>query len=347
MQTGTGESWLSRARLWAAISTSGVALVFSGYSFYETVWKQPELRFYPPPKIYIGGRNDVQSFAIPVTISNDGARSGTVLSFDLEVTHRETGKTMKFKSLEFGESPKAARLFTPMTIPGRSSSTEVVLFYANKAYDSLVTKDLGDIVGKDGIRRRVRLPLRFTLQMNVDTAGGWIRQPTPVVLDKTANFRGDGGLYDPLWADETLPPLPIEDSVALKAYQKSIFPAQQAAIHKAAGFEVPIDVRWDAIAAPDEGESYSDENYWTNIFFVPLAQALSEVTSDSAAKQAVRDKLKKIVVTYDKETAPALAYEKGVKFEDGVLTLNFRPFSNTSDVAPRMQAIRKKLEAKL
>jgi hypothetical protein len=343
----TRELWFGRARTAVTILSSVVALGFSGYSFYETVMKQPELRFYPPPKIYMGRRNDVELFAIPVTISNDGARRGTVLSFDLEVTHRESGKIMKFKSLEFGENPKDARLFTPMTIAGRSSSTEVVLFYANEAYATLVTKDLGNIVGTGGSRRRARLPLRFALKMNVDSAGGWIRQPAPVVFEMTANFNGDI-LYDAQWADETLPPLPIEDSVALKAYQDTIFPAQQAAIRKGAGFEVPIEVHWDAIAERGDGGSYSDEGYWTKIIFMPLAQALSEVTRDSAGKQGVRDKLKKIVVTYDQATAAlGSTSEEGVKFDDGVLTLNFRPFIVLSEreIAKRVEAIRNALQA--
>ncbi|HEY7551677.1 MAG TPA: hypothetical protein VH913_19435, partial [Hyphomicrobiaceae bacterium] len=98
----TGESSFSRARAAVAILTSVVALLFSGYSFYETVVKQPELRIYRPPLIYMYRQAFRDVFAIPVTISNDGARRGTVLSFDLEVTHRETGKTMKFQNLEFG-----------------------------------------------------------------------------------------------------------------------------------------------------------------------------------------------------------------------------------------------------
>ena len=341
----TRELWFGRARTAATILSSGVALAFSGYSFYETVMRQPELRFYPPPKIYMGKRWDTELFAIPVTISNDGARRGTVLSFDLEVTHRESGETMKFKSLEFGENTKDARLFTPMTIAGRSSSTEVVLFYANKSHDTLVTRDLGTIVGKGASRRFVRLPLRFALTMNVDTAGGWIKQPAPVIFDMTANFKADM-LYDARWADETLPPLPIEDAVALKAYQDTIFPAQQTAIRKAAGFEVPIDVHWDAIGERGYGPSYNDDSYWTNIIFVPLAQALSEVTRDSAGKQAVRDKLKRIVVTFDK-TLSLLDYQNRVKLEDGVLTINFAPATNAHEHAKRAEAIRKELEAKL
>jgi hypothetical protein len=140
--------------------------------------------------------------------------------------------------------------------------------------------------------------------------------------------------------------LGLSDRRALQAYQEKIYPAQQAAIHKAAGVELPIEVRWDTLALPGQGESYNNEGFWTKIYFVPLEQALSQVTS-IACKQAVRAKLRKIVVTFEEATAPATAYENGVKFEDGVLTLNFRPFTNADDVSPRAEAIRKKLEAKL
>jgi hypothetical protein len=342
------ESLFSRARAAVAILTSVVALGFSGYSFYETVVKQPEMRIYPPPLIYMYRQGFRDVFAIPITVSNDGARRGTVLSFDLEVTQRDTGKTMTFQNQMFGDTPgSTARLFTPMTVAGRSSATDVVLFYA------MATGSFAETTGS------VTLPLRFALKMNVDSSGDLLspRQPAPVVFEMTANYvqshqfmesRSPTVLHDARWMAALPPPkAKVDDKQALQAYKQSIFPAQRAAIHKAAGIEVPIDVRWDAIARPDEGESYSDENYWTNIFFVPLAQALSEVTSNSAGKQAVRDKLKKIVVTFDKATAPVSTYEDGVNFEDGILTLNFAPFTNAMYIENRVRAIRKELDAKL
>jgi hypothetical protein len=251
-----------------------------------------------------------------------------------------------------------------------------VLFYANAMGNTFIPKDTFVPTGVPGLNHPVRLPLRFTLKMNVDTTGDWLapRPPAPVVFDMTANsiahpahVNGDRPtrLYHARRADETWVPSPesVDDRQAVRAYQESIFPAQQAAIHKAAGFEVPIDVRWDAIALPDEGERYSDQDFWTNVFFVPLAQALSEVTSNSAGKQAVRDKLNKIVVTFDKATAAAgdngvWYYKKGINFEDGVLTLNFQPYINRTAlprhatgiekyIKERAQAIREALEEKL
>jgi hypothetical protein len=173
------ESWLSRAQTGIVFLTSSVAVVLSGYSFYETAVKQPELRIYQPPLIYMYRESFRDVFAIPITLSNDGARRGTALSFDLEVTQRETGKTMKFQNLKFGQAPNTgARLFTPMTVAGRSSTTEVVLFYA------LAT---GSFVESTG---GAKLPLRFELKMNVDTTGDWLapKQPAPVVFEMTANY---------------------------------------------------------------------------------------------------------------------------------------------------------------
>lgn len=162
-----------------ATLVSIVALVFSSYSFYETVLKQAELRVYVPPLIYMYRQDFRDVFAIPLTISNDGAQRGTVLSFDLAVTHRETGKTQRFQNLHFGSSPKGdVRLFTPVTVAGGSASTDVVLFHA------LETGSFVDTTGG------VILPLRLKLTMNIDTSGAWFapRQPAPVTFDMTADY---------------------------------------------------------------------------------------------------------------------------------------------------------------
>lgn len=162
-----------------ATLVSIVALVFSGYSFYETVLKQAELRVYVPPLIYMYRQDFRDVFAIPLTISNDGAQRGTVLSFDLEVTHRETGKAQRFQNLHFGSSPKGdVKLFTPVTVAGGSAYTDVVLFHA---------LETGSFVETTG---GVTLPLRLNLRMNIDSSGAWFapRQPAPVTFDMTASY---------------------------------------------------------------------------------------------------------------------------------------------------------------
>ena len=55
----------------------------------------------------------------------------------------------------------------------------------------------------------------------------------------------------------------------------------QKAINEAAKFEVPLDVKWAAVAQKDQGASYLEDDYFTNIYFVPLANALRQITNDA------------------------------------------------------------------
>jgi hypothetical protein len=204
-----------RAPMWdlgsgLATLVSIVALVFSGYSFYETVLKQAELRIYEPPLIYMYRQDFRDVFAIPLTVSNDGAQRGTVLSFDLAITHRETGKTQRFQNLHFGASPQGeVKLFTPVTVAGGHAHTDVVLFHALEP---------GSFVETTG---GVPLPLRLTLGMNIDTSGGWFapRQPAPITFDMTAGYIAshrdmESGrptrLHDARWTAARTKPKPAE-----------------------------------------------------------------------------------------------------------------------------------------
>lgn len=173
-----GSSW---GMLWAGLAgiTSILALAFSGYSFYATVLKRADLRVYAPPLLYLYRQDFRDVFAIPITISNDGAERGTVLSFDLEVEHLETREKKHFQNLHFGASPRGdIRLFTPVTVQGRSAFTDVVLFHA------LETGAFFETTGD------VKLPLRFTVRMTIDTTGEWFapRQPAPLVFEMTADY---------------------------------------------------------------------------------------------------------------------------------------------------------------
>jgi len=162
-----------------AALVSIIALGFSGYSFYETVLKQASLRVYAPPIIHMYRESFRDVLAIPITISNDGAQRGTVLSFDLDVANLETGDSKAFQNLYFGASPKANRsLFTPVTVAGRSSYTGIVMFHALETGAFLKTTG------------GVTLPLRLTLKLNLDETGDWFqaRPPEPLTFDMTASY---------------------------------------------------------------------------------------------------------------------------------------------------------------
>jgi hypothetical protein len=114
---------------------SAVALCVSCVSFYISALQGPQLEVYVPPTIHYGrdGGGDTELFAIPITITNNGARSGAVLSLELEVQNLKTNTTKRYYSAFLGEHPREAttpnRQFAPLSIPGRGVFSDTVRFY--------------------------------------------------------------------------------------------------------------------------------------------------------------------------------------------------------------------------
>lgn len=113
---------------------SALALLFSGYSFYEAVMRAPELAVYVPPRIAYTDPDRPDSpfevFVIPVTLANDGARTGTVLSLDLTVKNIKTGDTKKFYSAQIGTwGSQPVNAYAPVSLPGRASKSQSVQFF--------------------------------------------------------------------------------------------------------------------------------------------------------------------------------------------------------------------------
>ncbi len=117
---------------------SALALVFSAYSLYETALRRPDLRAFVPPVIRYSQpyNSSFEVFEVPVTVVNLGARAGTVLSMDLEVENPRTKTTRKFYSSDFGRwtidnaNALAFRPYAPISLPGKASSSDSVLFYS-------------------------------------------------------------------------------------------------------------------------------------------------------------------------------------------------------------------------
>lgn len=117
---------------------SAVAVLFSGYSLWDTSLKSADLRVYVPRVIsYAAPYNNTnfEVISIPVTLSNEGAQAGTVLHMDLAVTDPRTKETKHFYASEIGvwsmerTRARAYTGFAPLSLAGRSSRTEPVLFY--------------------------------------------------------------------------------------------------------------------------------------------------------------------------------------------------------------------------
>lgn len=117
---------------------SALALMFSAYSLWDSSLKQPDLKVFVPPVIHYSSpynNTNFEVFEIPVTITNEGGRTGTVLSVELEATNLKTGETKRFFSADFGRwTMEKARSngyqpFAPISLAGKASRTETLLFH--------------------------------------------------------------------------------------------------------------------------------------------------------------------------------------------------------------------------
>ncbi|GLS42980.1 hypothetical protein [Methylobacterium brachythecii] len=133
---------------------------------------------------------------------------------------------------------------------------------------------------------------------------------------------------------------------AITAYQQEKYPALLKAIQDAAGFAVPVEVNWDQLAVSGDAKYYADDGYFGKTIFEPLAAGLKEVGKDDMGRQALKAKLKSIRVRYDEKTSSS-NYLGSLKFDGGVLDVNWRPFANTQDFKPRVDAVVQMLEKNL
>jgi hypothetical protein len=117
---------------------SSVALAVSGFSLWDSSLKSAQVGVFVPAVIQYSApyqNSNFEMFEIPVTLTNDGAQTGTVLSMELAVTDPRTNQTKHFYASDFGRwtmqktQAGAYERFAPISLAGRSSRTESVLFY--------------------------------------------------------------------------------------------------------------------------------------------------------------------------------------------------------------------------
>ena len=164
-----------------------VAMLVSAYSLWETSLKRSKLKVFVAPVIRYASpyqNTNFEVFAVPVTITNAGARAGTVMSIALEVTDPGKKISKRFYSANLGQwgIEKARkdefRPFAPIPLPGRTSHTETILFYARTdekvmqivqaagrfqftlTLDTALSEDFGFL---DRLWRKPPEPLRFEM----------------------------------------------------------------------------------------------------------------------------------------------------------------------------------------
>jgi hypothetical protein len=132
--TASGEGWGGRV----AGVVSAIALAFSAYSLWETSLKAPDVRVFVPPVIHYASPYNNSNFevvSIPVTLTNEGARTGTVLGIELEVSEGAGKETKRFYAADIGRwsmertRALAYQHFAPVALAGRTSRTDNILFY--------------------------------------------------------------------------------------------------------------------------------------------------------------------------------------------------------------------------
>ena len=129
---------------------------------------------------------------------------------------------------------------------------------------------------------------------------------------------------------------------AAKEFETKVFPGYKQKIAQVAQFEVPIEVDWEALAAPEYAHLYAES--WPQVYFEPVVQALEAICVDDMGRDALKAGLKKIVLTNRSDVSYA---DNCVKFEGGVLTIDHLPCTNVDYVDDRKKAIQKKLELAL
>jgi hypothetical protein len=96
------------------------------------------VQIFVPPVIQYASpyqNSNFEMIAVPVTLTNEGARTATILSMQLAVTDPRTKQTKHFYAADFGRwtmertRSGAYEPFAPLSLAGRSSRTEQVLFY--------------------------------------------------------------------------------------------------------------------------------------------------------------------------------------------------------------------------
>ncbi len=177
----------------AAALLSALALCFSGLSFYESVLKTSSLEVYVPPVIHYardqGG--DVELFAIPLTVVNSGARTGTVLNLELDVENLRTDAELKQKryySAFIGEhavkDDEISRSFAPLSLAGRSTFSDTVRFYPMGNPLPKLVDDAGDY--------RFTLKVTPALPQNLGWWDRmWSKEPATLTFERTLPWISD------------------------------------------------------------------------------------------------------------------------------------------------------------
>ena len=117
-----------------AIVISIISFVISTVNVYVTNLKSPDLSMIVAPYVrhIVDNTSLNESFFIPLTVVNQGAKPGSLTSFELVVTYLPTGEQETYYSQYFAQKDNSELLgsfFSPINLAGYSSAGRTVCFY--------------------------------------------------------------------------------------------------------------------------------------------------------------------------------------------------------------------------
>ena len=127
-----------------------------------------------------------------------------------------------------------------------------------------------------------------------------------------------------------------------KDFVENNYPQLAAEVQQAAGFPVEIEVDWKSLCEPEREHLYVEA--WPKVYFKPLAEALSAISADEMGAEALQESLSKIVIQNQRDNSNGHYW---AEFNEGVLTLDHKPMTNTEQVTNRTNSVRTLLENSL
>lgn len=128
----------------------------------------------------------------------------------------------------------------------------------------------------------------------------------------------------------------------VKELQDVYMPKFQVEFSVLTGTNIPLEINWDKLASTEDSAGYLADAI-EKIFFIPLIEGLKPICADDMGKEALKDSLKKIVITNEGENIYA---EYAITFESGILRID-HTISNVDNIQERTEMITKVLEAGL
>lgn len=134
----------------------------------------------------------------------------------------------------------------------------------------------------------------------------------------------------------------LKEKRIIKAFQNDQYPALEAEINKAAGYEVPMDIKWDTLMEDRFSHLYQDT--FPKIYFQPLIQAFKAICIDEMGVELLQAGLKKVIIVNENNEH---SLGKAITFEEGVLKIDHSPVINADNVEDKANRIIELLENKL